>query len=272
MTVSNISAQNAQNIWQSMLQMKQQIDSVMKDAVNQANGDNGNPLGVSFEFSKPSELLSKLSQLQSSDPETFKSLMNDVADKLQAAADEGGDGNFSAKVLGDLAAKFRNAAETGDLSQLQPSQKPQGTGPQGAQQGSAGAAPIGAAGGAKGGGAPGGAGGSSSASSTSTTTCSCCGAKISSDATTCSKCGAVQDQSSALNIGTDSEKIVSYLLNSTEQEKNSILEVLSQLVEEQDSTNTSDSDSNDTFSSIRDLITKTFQELTQNKTDRGNSK
>jgi len=114
-------------MYQMMAQMKQQIDSAIKDAGSQANGDNGNPLGVSFDFSKPSELLSKLAQLQSSDPEKFKSLMNEIADKLQSAADESGTDSFKSKMLGDLAAKFKSAAETGDLTQLQPPPPPSGS-------------------------------------------------------------------------------------------------------------------------------------------------
>ncbi|HOX29238.1 MAG TPA: hypothetical protein PLQ76_08815 [bacterium] len=108
----------------SMVQSREKIDSVMKSVVSEANGDNGNPLGVSFEFSQPAELFSKLSQLQSSDPETFKSLMNDIAEKLQEAADETEDDDFNGKMLADLASKFKNAAETGDLTQLKPPPPP----------------------------------------------------------------------------------------------------------------------------------------------------
>lgn len=72
----------------------------------------------SVSLSKPAEMLQKLSALQESDPAKFKEVVGQIAEKLQAAADseEGG----GSEMLSDLASRFAEAAETGDLSALQP--------------------------------------------------------------------------------------------------------------------------------------------------------
>lgn len=116
MEASGINAQTTQS---ALAQMRQQMESAMQTALSKANSDYGNVLGDISNISKPSELLSKLSQLQSTDPEKFKSVMNDIADSLKKAADAAG-GTSAGNVLKNLAAKFTSAAQTGDLSQLQP--------------------------------------------------------------------------------------------------------------------------------------------------------
>ncbi len=103
--------------------MKSIFDTEVLGAVSEANSDNGNVLGDSLSISSPGDLLSKLSQLQESDPEAFKTLMTEIADKLETAASETDDTNEAA-VLSDLASKFETAGETGDLSELQPPPPP----------------------------------------------------------------------------------------------------------------------------------------------------
>lgn len=306
MTISNV---DNQSIWLSMIQSAQQVDSVVKGAVSEANGDTGSPLGVSYEFSKPSELLSQLSQLQSSDPEQFKTLMTSISEKLQAAAESGDVSGVSKGVLSDLADKFTEAAKTGDLSVLQPAQAAQtqpttttattSTASTDATQSAVSASAAAgvsadattAASGTEGSGASGtstggagGAGGASSASSTEeTTTCSVCGATISESDTVCSNCGAVQEDDSIINIGLEStdesekseetsgtagssedSRISAYLKSSSQIDQDSMLSVLSQIAEENDS----GINANDTFTSIRDLISSAIQEAAKNKADK----
>ena len=69
-------------------------------------------------FSKPSEIYAKLQQLMQQDPTKAKALLSQIADQLKTAAQQQtGD---AATRLNDLASKFENAAQTGDLSQLKP--------------------------------------------------------------------------------------------------------------------------------------------------------
>ena len=69
-------------------------------------------------ISKQGDLLSRLRDLQDSDPEQFQATMKEMAGKLRAEAKESsGD---KAKALNDLADKVTEAAETGDLSVLKP--------------------------------------------------------------------------------------------------------------------------------------------------------
>jgi len=128
MAVSGINNQ-MQSMQTIMAQMRQVTDSKMKEVISQVNKENGDPFGTDVQISSPSELLSRLSQLQSADPEKFKEVMNDIADKLKQASEGDGDGASANKMLADLSAKFSGAAETGDLSKLQPRQGPPPQGP-----------------------------------------------------------------------------------------------------------------------------------------------
>lgn len=103
-------------------------------------------------ISREGDMLSRLSDLETSDPQTFQATMKDMSDHLRAAAKEKG-GEEGAK-LEAMADKLDKAAKTGDLSELAP---PSGRG---------GPPPGGGARGAGGAGAAGGSGGSSSSSNT----------------------------------------------------------------------------------------------------------
>ena len=61
--------------------------------------------------------ISKLSGLKETDPESFVTAVNEVADQLDAAGQEQG-GN-QGKTLSDLARRFRAAGKTGDLTSVQ---------------------------------------------------------------------------------------------------------------------------------------------------------
>jgi len=120
MDISSISSQGMTDMKSIMELIKSKINS----AVSEANQENDNVLGTSLDLSNPSQLLSKLSQLQSTDPEKFKELMSDIADSLSEAADEAGADTQEGIILSDFAAKFKSAGETGDLSSLQPPPPP----------------------------------------------------------------------------------------------------------------------------------------------------
>ncbi len=73
----------------------------------------------SSDISKPSEFFNMLQQLKNTDPEKFKQVCTDIANKLKTAAQEMGD-SAGAKKLSELADKFQNVANGGDISQLMP--------------------------------------------------------------------------------------------------------------------------------------------------------
>ncbi len=78
--------------------------------------------------SKMADLMSQLQALAESDPDKLKEVMNSLAEQLQEAAGstEGGEAGF----LEELAQKFADAAESGDVSSLKPPEPPpQGSGP-----------------------------------------------------------------------------------------------------------------------------------------------
>lgn len=80
--------------------------------------------GDRADISGPGKLFSELKQLASQDPAKFKEVAADIAAKLKAAA-SGDSSNVAGGVansfLTDLAVRFDTAAQTGDVSGLQPS-------------------------------------------------------------------------------------------------------------------------------------------------------
>jgi hypothetical protein len=64
-------------------------------------------------------LISRLQSLQASDPAKFKEVLTQAAGQLQAAARQEGD-TPRGQALSELATKFQNVANGGDLSQLKP--------------------------------------------------------------------------------------------------------------------------------------------------------
>ena len=72
-------------------------------------------------ISKPAELLQKLQQLEQQDPAQAKQILTQLAETLQKAADQSKDANSP---IAKLAAAFKSAADTGDLSSVQAAMKP----------------------------------------------------------------------------------------------------------------------------------------------------
>lgn len=98
------------------------ISSVQLQSATQVAGSDPTS-GDSTSMSKLGSFMTKLSALEQSDPAKAKQVLSTIASKLnEAASTATGD---QATHLKDLAAKFSTAADTGDLSGIQP---PQGGG------------------------------------------------------------------------------------------------------------------------------------------------
>jgi hypothetical protein len=83
---------------------------------------------ATLDVSPMGQMMSRLDSLSTSDPEKFKEVTSEIADKLTEAASSatGRDAEF----LKGLASQFATASETGDVSALQPPERPQhGHGP-----------------------------------------------------------------------------------------------------------------------------------------------
>ncbi len=81
-------------------------------------------------FSKGAEMMQKLSDLQSSDPEKFKEVARNISDKLTEAAKNSTDSK-AASLYTTMAEKFASAAQSGDMSSLTPPEAPAAAGAQG---------------------------------------------------------------------------------------------------------------------------------------------
>lgn len=93
----------------------QQVSLSVTQQTTQSSSSSGVGDAATTSVSKPAELMAKLQQLQQSDPEKLKSVLSDISKQLQDTADKTGD-----KGLAKLADKFADAAQSGDLSGLQP--------------------------------------------------------------------------------------------------------------------------------------------------------
>jgi hypothetical protein len=89
-------------------------------AAPQISGDGKN-------FSKGAQMMQKLNDLASSDPEKFKEAAQKISDSLSEAAKNSSDSN-AAKMYSDMAGKFAEAAKSGSMSSLTPPKAPNGTG------------------------------------------------------------------------------------------------------------------------------------------------
>ena len=78
----------------------------------------------SAQISPMASLLNQLQQLQQTDPDKFKSVMSSIADTLKADAQNAT--GSKAQHLTELANKFDQAAQTGQMPDLQPKGQQQG--------------------------------------------------------------------------------------------------------------------------------------------------
>jgi len=83
-----------------------------------ASASSGASSSDTIDFSQVGKLFQELKQLQTSDPSEFKQVLTDAATKLQAAAQQQTD-PAQASFLNNLASRFQDAANTGNLSPLQ---------------------------------------------------------------------------------------------------------------------------------------------------------
>lgn len=118
--VSSINAsQSLQELYQ-LLDLQSVGTTTQQDTLSSVSSTGTS--GVSFQKSKPGEVLNKLAQLLESDPDKFKEVTAKIAEKLkEAAASATGQ---DAERLNSLAEKFQQASDSGDLSALQPPPPP----------------------------------------------------------------------------------------------------------------------------------------------------
>uniref|UniRef100_I2Q3X1 Uncharacterized protein n=1 Tax=Desulfovibrio sp. U5L TaxID=596152 RepID=I2Q3X1_9BACT len=81
--------------------------------------------GDEKKFSQGAEMMQKLKDLQSSDPDKFKEVAQTISDKLTEAAKNSTDSKASG-MLTKMADKFASAAKSGDMSALTPAEAPAG--------------------------------------------------------------------------------------------------------------------------------------------------
>ncbi len=94
------------------------------DAISQANAAATTPAPIApdattSQVSGPAQWMSELQNLRKSDPDKFKQVTGEIADKLQqeASSATGQQATFPNK----LADRFSQASQSGDMSALQPS-------------------------------------------------------------------------------------------------------------------------------------------------------
>lgn len=90
------------------------------DALAQGQGTD------SANISEGGQLMNKLKQLQSSDPEKFKQVAQNISDKLSEQAKNTTD-TGAANMLSDMASGFADAAKTGSMDSLKPKSPPSGS-------------------------------------------------------------------------------------------------------------------------------------------------
>jgi hypothetical protein len=74
--------------------------------------------GVNVDISKPGQLFSQLSSLAQNDPDQFKAVSADIAQKLKDAAGSASGGQ--ADFLNKIADRFQSASQSGNVSDLAP--------------------------------------------------------------------------------------------------------------------------------------------------------
>ena len=114
MSLSGISSPYDTQALASLLQVSSASTDGTSGVAGTTDGGAGQP-----QVSKQAKFLSKLQQLATSDPAKFKQVVTDIAAKLTQAAQQSGQ-TSQGQALSGLAAKFQTAAQTGDVSALEP--------------------------------------------------------------------------------------------------------------------------------------------------------
>ncbi len=106
------------NLYLAMLQMVQPTGITANNVATGQSGTDGSLSVDTASLSSSSGMLSTLWSIQQTDPESFKSILNEISSKLLAAAEESSEDSIVSGILSEIAAKFSEAAETGDLTTL----------------------------------------------------------------------------------------------------------------------------------------------------------
>lgn len=117
-SVSGISDTGSQYLLQ-ILGAYSQTDSTSTTNVQSTSTTSSESLNLS----NPGKLFSQLKSLSESDPEKFKTVMNDIAKEIEKTAESSSDSNESS-MLKKVAEGFKKAGESGDLSEALPKGPP----------------------------------------------------------------------------------------------------------------------------------------------------
>jgi hypothetical protein len=119
-----VSSVGSNNTLQSILSILQSNESSSNST---SSTGSTNSSSDSVGLSGPAQLFNELQQLASSDPTKFKEVAAQIAQQLETAAGESDSSTGSSsstggvnQMLANLASKFEEAAETGNVSVLQP--------------------------------------------------------------------------------------------------------------------------------------------------------
>ncbi|MDB4984872.1 MAG: hypothetical protein JWN04_50 [Myxococcaceae bacterium] len=99
----------------------EQLQALQKSGTTTSTSAPDSEIDVSssVSISKPAQEFKKLAALQQSDPAKFKEVTEAISQQLSAAARQ--QTGAAADKLNDLATKFQQASDSGDMSSLQPS-------------------------------------------------------------------------------------------------------------------------------------------------------
>lgn len=128
MGISGVSDLEAQQLRHILVRSSQQTQSTTHNGI-QITGDSSE---LSVDLSDPGKLFSQLKQLSEIDPEKFRTVMTNIAEEIDNAAESSSDSGES-DMLSSVAEDLRKAAESGELPDavLPPGPPPQGAPPPG---------------------------------------------------------------------------------------------------------------------------------------------
>ena len=102
------------------------LEAIKKKEETTSNPDTSvtatDPTAGNVDVSPMGQMLAKLDSLATSDPDKFKEVTAQIAEKLTTAAN--GATGSDAELLKRMADRFKTASESGDISALQPQQRP----------------------------------------------------------------------------------------------------------------------------------------------------
>jgi hypothetical protein len=103
----------------STLSLAGSLQFPQQSSATQRSVGAGGPSNDTVSLSPRGQFLGNLQALKASDPQQFRTVLTQAAGELQTAAGKAGD-TARAHSLSDLASRFQNVANGGDISQLKP--------------------------------------------------------------------------------------------------------------------------------------------------------